>query len=66
MQVQDGATRQQLLAWADPPGALPKPGAMPPFEDKWLIAQSALRYTGALRDPKAWSILIRSAGKRLM
>lgn len=64
MQVQDGATRQQLLAWADPPGALPKPGAMPPFEDKWLIAQSALRYTGALRDPKAWSILDKQLARR--
>lgn len=64
MQVQDEVSRKQLRAWADPSGALPKPGAMPPFDEKWVIAQSALRYIGALRDDKSWSILQNQLGRR--
>lgn len=57
LKSEDEAFRRELRAWADPPGALPKLGALPPFEDKWVIATSALRYLGALRDPKAFTLL---------
>ncbi len=64
MQAQTPAVVDQLRAWADPPDPLPKPGAVPPFPEAWVIAESALRYTGKLRDPKAWPVLIKQLGRR--
>jgi len=64
MQIQEDALSKQLRDWADPAGALPKPGALPPFEEKWVIAQSALRYTGALRDAKSWAILEKQLARK--
>lgn len=64
MQTDDPGLRQKLRAWADPTGALPRPRAFPPFEDKWVIAQSALRYLGALRDDKGWPILEKQLARK--
>lgn len=64
MQTDDPAIRKKLRDWADPAGALPRPGAQPPFEDKWLIAQSASRYLGALRDAQGWGILEKQLGRK--
>lgn len=64
MQVDDPASRKKLLDWADPPGALPKPAAPPPFEEKWAVAQSALRYVGALRDDAAWPVLQKQLARK--
>ncbi len=54
----------QLRAWAAPSDPLPAPGAMPPFPESWVIAQSALRYVGALRDAKSWTILLQQLQRR--
>jgi HEAT repeat protein len=43
--------------WADPDLPLPKEGQQPPMPEEWVIAQSALRYVGWLKDPPSWKSL---------
>jgi HEAT repeat protein len=53
-----------LMKWADPKDKLPAEGAQPPFPETWATAQSALRYLGWSRSPKAWSILEKQLHRR--
>ncbi|MGH7436320.1 MAG: HEAT repeat domain-containing protein, partial [Polyangiaceae bacterium] len=53
-----------LQRWADPKEKLPLEGAQPPFPETWATAQSALRYIGASRDPRAWAILEKQLHRR--
>jgi HEAT repeat protein len=53
-----------LMKWADPKDKLPAEGAQPPFPDDWATAQSALRYLGWTRAPKAWGILEKQLHRR--
>ncbi len=48
---------KQVREWADPPNPLPLQGQQPPMPDEWVIAQSALRYLGAMKEPSSWGIL---------
>ena len=53
-----------LERWADPKEKLPNEGAQPPFPDTWATAQSALRYLGWTREPRAWGILEKQLHRR--
>jgi HEAT repeat protein len=50
------ALMPKLIAWADPKGKFPEPGAQPPMPSQWETAQSALRYLGWTKDPRGWPI----------
>jgi HEAT repeat protein len=54
-----------LEKWADPKEKLPAEGAQPPFPDTWATAQSALRYLGWTRAPRAWGILEKQLHRRM-
>jgi HEAT repeat protein len=53
-----------LEKWADPKDKLPNEGAQPPFPETWATAQSALRYLGWTREPRAWGILEKQLHRR--
>jgi hypothetical protein len=53
-----------LQKWADPKDKLPTEGAQPPFPETWATAQSALRYIGAMKDPRGWTILEKQLHRR--
>ncbi|MBX3131489.1 MAG: HEAT repeat domain-containing protein [Polyangiaceae bacterium] len=53
-----------LRKWADPKAPLPKEGQQPPFPEEWVIAQSAMRYVGWLKDEQSWSVLERGLKRR--
>jgi HEAT repeat protein len=53
-----------LVGWADPKEKLPNEGAQPPFPETWATAQSALRYLGQTKEPRAWSILEKQLHRR--
>ena len=54
----------QLREWADPDAELPKEGQQPPMPEEWVVAQSALRYVGWMKDEKSWKVLIDSLKRR--
>ena len=47
----------QLRDWANPDAELPREGQQPPMPEEWVIAQSALRYVGWMKDQKSWKVL---------
>jgi hypothetical protein len=47
---------EALRQWADPDVPLPKEGQQPPMPEEWVIAQSALRYAGWMKDEKTWPV----------
>ena len=53
-----------LEGWADPRDKLPNEGAQPPFPETWATAQSALRYLGWTKEPRAWGILEKQLHRR--
>jgi HEAT repeat protein len=54
-----------LERWADPKEKLPPEGAQPPFPETWATAQSALRYLGWTKEPRAWGILEKQLHRRM-
>ncbi len=54
----------KLREWADPKDALPLEGQQPPMPDEWVIAQSALRYIGWMKDEKSWGVLEKQLKRR--
>lgn len=46
-----------LRAWAFPAATLPKEGQQPPMPEEWVVAQSAQRYVGQLRDADSFKAL---------
>jgi HEAT repeat protein len=54
-----GSTKdiEAFRKWADPDVPLPKEGQQPPMPEEWVIAQSALRYVGWLKDERSWKSL---------
>jgi HEAT repeat protein len=52
----------KLQKWADPKEALPLEGQQPPMPDAWVIAQSALRYLGRMKD--SWGTLEKQLTRR--
>jgi HEAT repeat protein len=61
-----GSTKdiREMRAWANPKVQLPPPGAQPPFPAEWAIAQSALRYTGRLKDQPSCRVCEQMLEKR--
>jgi HEAT repeat protein len=55
---------EALRNWANPKVPLPKEGQQPPMPEEFVIAQSALRYEGWMKDERAWSVLERSLNAR--
>jgi HEAT repeat protein len=53
-----------LRDWADPNKPLPKEGQQPPFPEEWVIAQSAMRYVGWLKDEQSWTVLEKALTRR--
>jgi HEAT repeat protein len=53
-----------LRKWSNPNEPLPKEGQQPPMPEEWVVAQSALRYVGWLKDQPSWDVLIKSLTRR--
>jgi len=43
---------------------MPKEGQQPPMPEEWVVAQSALRYAGMMKDEPTWPVLINSLQRR--
>lgn len=50
--------------WSNPDAPLPKEGQQPPMPEEWVIAQSALRYVGWLKDPPSWGVFEKDLTRR--
>jgi HEAT repeat protein len=50
--------------WSNPDVPLPKEGQQPPMPEEWVIAQSALRYVGWLKDEKSWEVFGKMLDRR--
>jgi hypothetical protein len=64
LHIEDPAVRKQQLEWADPKTPLPKKSAQPPFPMEFAVAQSALRWLGASKHPKAADVLKKQLQRR--
>jgi HEAT repeat protein len=53
-----------LRAWANPQKPLPLEGQQPPMPEEWVVAQSALRYAGMMKDQATWGVLLNSLQRR--
>jgi HEAT repeat protein len=53
-----------LRKWSNPNEPLPKEGQQPPMPEEWVVAQSALRYVGWLKDQPSWDVLIKALTRR--
>ncbi len=45
---------KKLRDWAFPKAPLPREGQQPPMPEEWVVAQSALRYLGMMKDKESW------------
>lgn len=61
-----GSTKdlEALRKWANPDKPMPKEGQQPPMPEEWVIAQSAMRYVGWLKDENSWSALEKALKRR--
>jgi HEAT repeat protein len=61
-----GSTKdiKALRDWANPKAPLPLEGQQPPMPEEWVIAQSALRYLGMMKDEPSWSVLTKQLTRR--
>jgi len=55
---------EQLRKWANPNSPLPKEGQQPPMPEEWVIAQSAMRYVGWMKDERSYSVLEKALTAR--
>jgi HEAT repeat protein len=53
-----------LRAWANPKKPLPLEGQQPPMPEEWVVAQSAMRYAGMMKDKPTWPVLVAALKKR--
>jgi hypothetical protein len=53
-----------LRAWANPKKQLPLEGQQPPMPEEWVVAQSAMRYAGMMKDQSTWPVLINALKRR--
>lgn len=54
---------ESFRSWADPDVPLPKEGQQE-LPQEWIIAQSAMRYVGWLRDEPSWKTLVKGLTMR--
>ena len=61
-----GSTKdiEAFRKWSNPDVPLPKEGQQPPMPDEWVIAQSALRYVGWLKDDRSWEVFGKMLDRR--
>ncbi len=52
--VKSEKARTMLRDWSFPTVALPREGQQPPMPQEWVVAQSALRYLGVMKDDASW------------
>ena len=52
--VNSEKARDKLREWSFPKDALPREGQQPPMPQEWVVAQSALRYLGSMKDKPSW------------
>jgi HEAT repeat protein len=52
--VNSAKARTKLRDWSFPTAALPREGQQPPMPQEWVVAQSALRYLGVMKDEPSW------------
>jgi HEAT repeat protein len=55
---------EALRKWANPNVPLPKEGQQPPMPEEWVIAQSAMRYVGWLKDQRSYGVLEKALTAR--
>jgi HEAT repeat protein len=55
---------EALRKWANPDAPLPKEGQQPPMPEEWVIAQSAMRYVGWLKDQRSYPVLEKALTAR--
>jgi len=53
-----------LREWSNPDVPLPKEGQQPPMPQEFVVAQSALRYIGMLKDESSFKVLIDMLDKK--
>lgn len=53
-----------MRKWANPNKPLPLEGQQPPMPEEWVIAQSAMRYVGWLKDEQSWNVLTKALTAR--
>jgi len=53
-----------LRKWSNPTVPLPKEGQQPPMPEEFVVAQSALRYVGWMKDQRSWGVLEKSLNRR--
>jgi HEAT repeat protein len=53
-----------LRAWANPRKPLPLEGQQPPMPEEWVVAQSAMRYAGMMKDKATWPVLVNALQRR--
>jgi HEAT repeat protein len=53
-----------LRAWANPKKPLPLEGQQPPMPEEWVVAQSAMRYAGMMKDQPTWPVLVGALKRR--
>ncbi|HEY4157347.1 MAG TPA: HEAT repeat domain-containing protein [Polyangiaceae bacterium] len=53
-----------LRKWSNPDQPLPKEGQQPPMPEEWVVAQSALRYVGWLKDQPSWGVMEKDLTRR--
>lgn len=60
------STKEQpeLRKWANPAKPLPLEGQQPPMPEEWVIAQSALRYVGWMKDQPSWGVMEKDLRRR--
>jgi hypothetical protein len=55
---------EALRKWANPNVPLPKEGQQPPMPEEWVVAQSAMRYVGWLKDQRSYGVLEKALTAR--
>ena len=50
--------------WANPDAGLPLEGQQPPMPEEWVVAQSAMRYVGWMKDDTSWKVLEKGLSRR--
>ncbi|HEX7668500.1 MAG TPA: HEAT repeat domain-containing protein, partial [Polyangiaceae bacterium] len=53
-----------MRKWANPDKPLPLEGQQPPMPEEWVVAQSALRYVGWMKDPPSYAVMEKDLKRR--
>lgn len=55
---------EAMRKWANPDKPLPVEGQQPPMPEEWVVAQSALRYVGWMKDQSSWGPMEKDLKRR--